>query len=118
MRATIAAAAVLAGIAAVFFLQAAPTAPRVIDGDTFDQGNTRVRLWGVDAPEMDEPGGPEAAEMLRRMTSAETRCEIEGRDRYGRAVMRCTVDLGCAMIAAGHAREWTRYSGGAFARCR
>jgi len=31
--------------------------PRVVDGDTIHIGKTKIRLHGVDAPEMDEIAG-------------------------------------------------------------
>ncbi len=31
--------------------------PRVVDGDTIHIGNTKIRLHGIDAPEMDEIAG-------------------------------------------------------------
>jgi endonuclease YncB( thermonuclease family) len=40
----------------------------VIDGDTYtimyDGEETSVRIWGIDAPELREPGGPEARDVL------------------------------------------------------
>jgi len=48
-------------------------------------------------------------------------CDLMDVDRYDRPVIRCKLpsgaDLGCEMIRQGHAEEWTRYSGGAYARC-
>ena len=29
----------------------------IVDGDTFDMAGLRIRLWGIDAPEDDQPGG-------------------------------------------------------------
>jgi len=31
--------------------------PRVVDGDTIHIGKTKIRLHGIDAPEMDEIAG-------------------------------------------------------------
>ena len=31
--------------------------PRIVDGDTIHIGNTKIRLHGIDAPEMDEIAG-------------------------------------------------------------
>jgi len=94
----------------------------VTDGDTLRAGDVGIRLWGIDAAEMHDPGGPEAKAALARLTSgAELRCEVKGGDRYGRIVARCDLpdgrDLACAMVAGGWARDWPRYSGGAYAGC-
>lgn len=65
---------------------------RVIDGDTIeivDAGGirTRVRLRDVDAPEMDEPGGPEAkATLERQVLGRKVYVPPYARDRYGRLV--------------------------------
>lgn len=42
----------------------------VIDGDTLRLANRseNVRLWGIDAPESDQPGGTEAKAMLQQLT--------------------------------------------------
>jgi len=63
---------------------------RVIDGDTIeieDPGGirTRVRLRREDAPELDEPGGPEAkAALADRLLGRRVRVVPYARDRYGR----------------------------------
>lgn len=65
---------------------------RVIDGDTLeivDAGGirTRVRLRSVDAPEMDEPGGPEAKAALKaQLGTGRLRVTPYARDRYGRLI--------------------------------
>jgi len=65
---------------------------RVIDGDTIeivDAGGirTRVRFQDVDAPEMDEPGGPEAkAALEERLMGHDVVVTPHARDRYGRLI--------------------------------
>ena len=86
---------------------------RVVDGDTFETAAERVRLFGIDAPERDEPGGSEAAAALGRLVgNADPICREVDRDRYGRMVALCsvgTIDLSLAMIRAGHAVAWCSY---------
>ena len=94
----------------------------VTDGDTLRAGDLRLRLWGIDAAEAHRPGGPEAtAAMLGLVAGHPLACEDLGLDRYGRTVARCFLadgtDLACAMVAAGQARDWPKYSGGAYAGC-
>ncbi len=95
----------------------------VTDGDTLRADGVGIRLWGIDAPEPDEPGGPEARAALQAFTAgAELRCEVKGTDRYRRIVARCDLpygrDLACVLVAGGWAQDWPRYSGGAYAGCR
>jgi len=65
---------------------------RIVDGDTLivriEGKNERVRLRRENAPEMDEPGGPEAKATLEKrfpVGSAVT-LEIHARDVYGRII--------------------------------
>ena len=84
---------------------------RVGDGDSFEvqlQGETRrlrVRLEGVDAPELDEVFGRESTTFLRGLI-ADRHVRITGRDmdRYGRLVARVLVngqDASTAVLRAG-----------------
>ncbi len=95
----------------------------VADGDTLRVGAVRVRLSGVDAPELSQrcgPGGRKvacgsmAAEWLRRRVEGRTiTCEIVDTDRYGRAVAVCRLreeDVGAALVDAGWATAYRRYS--------
>lgn len=97
---------------------------RVTDGDTLRIGATRIRLFGIDAPEShqrcpdreghDWPCGTVAAERLEALVANRTvRCKLEGSDRYGRSVARCSVegrDLGATIVGEGLARAYARYS--------
>jgi endonuclease YncB( thermonuclease family) len=91
--------------------------PEVVDGDTLRCGSRRVRLHGIDAPEMPShcrpgrecvEGDPFAStDHLRALTDrSELICTAVDLDGYGRTVARCEaggVDLSCAQIEAGHA---------------
>jgi endonuclease YncB( thermonuclease family) len=97
---------------------------RVIDGDTFDVGETRIRLHGVDAPEdaqtcLDANGAEWACgdwatqEARARWEGREAACEVVETDRYGRAVSRCAVngeDLGATLVSRGMALAYVAYS--------
>jgi endonuclease YncB( thermonuclease family) len=101
------------------------TAPAVHDGDTLRCGSERVRLFGVDAPEVRrgktpaEPFAYEARDELIRLTRGRVGCRFVERDRYGRFVGRCwsdaTPDVNAAVIRSGFASEYRRYSKGAYA---
>jgi endonuclease YncB( thermonuclease family) len=100
------------------------SAPAVHDGDTLRCGSERVRLFGVDAPEVRrgatpaEPLAYEARDELIRLTRGRVGCRFVERDRYQRFVGRCwsdaTPDVNAAMIRSGFATEYRRYSKGAY----
>lgn len=101
----------------------------VLDGDTFtatDPGGDpvgRVRLVGVDAPELTEGQcwSQDATTALRQLVITGTRVELtidpgQGeRDRYGRLLgyVRTTdaagVDVGLRLLEQGHARPWGQH---------
>lgn len=91
-------------------------APRVVDGDTLRIGKHRIRLWGIDSPEMSTSAGKAAKVWLRKFIDGRAvRCERKDIDRYRRVVAMCFVggqDLAAALVRAGHARDWPKYSGG------
>ena len=91
-----------------------------LDGDTLLVGVTRVRvrLFGIDAPEMTEPDGWFARATLDDLLAEHgpaVDCDVLDVDRYGRPVARCVAgvsDLGGAMIWAGGAVPWRTDSHG------
>ncbi len=92
---------------------------RIVDGDTFylDNVETRIRLWGLDAPERGQPGGNAAKRALREIAHGERlRCKEVDIDRYGRIVGQCFLsdgrDVAAMMIESGNGRDYVRYSGG------
>jgi endonuclease YncB( thermonuclease family) len=92
---------------------------KVVDGDTFylDGVRTRIRLWGVDAPETNEPGGAEATAALQSLVAGRRlACEEMDRDRFARIVARCRLedgrDLARLLLDLGLATEMTGFSGG------
>jgi endonuclease YncB( thermonuclease family) len=96
---------------------------RVIDGDTLAIGEARIRLHGIDAPELaqtctDSSGrawtcGAWSKAVLKRLTSGAVNCVEKDVDRYGRSVAACFVDgvdINAAMVAQGAAYAYVKYS--------
>ncbi len=96
---------------------------RVIDADTIDVGGTRVRLFGIDAPEMGQPcsadgrtwdcGAWTRDAVSNRFEGSYARCDTRDTDRYGRTVAQCSVDgqdMGRMIVRSGLAWAFRRYS--------
>lgn len=94
---------------------------QVTDGDTIRIGEARIRLKGIDAPEMAQrcsragrsyACGETARRALIDLVSAKTvRCRAVSRDRYQRILARCTVDgddIGARMVESGWAVSYGR----------
>jgi len=104
----------------------------VIDGDTIEIHGTRIRIWGIDAPESTQlcrnddsnlyQCGRAAATALAGMLWAIKRpitCSPVDRDQYGRTVATCSLgtpgpDIGHWLVANGHALDWPKYSKGKY----
>lgn len=102
-------------------MAAAPAAAQTaIDGDTIKLDGTTFRLWGIDAMESRQAcadgwaGGREATGYLAGLMRGRViACEARAVDRYGRTVAMCRADgedLGAAMVSAGMALAFRRYS--------
>ncbi len=88
---------------------------RAVDGDTLRLAGNRVRLLGLDAPELaqtcqdgggaDWPCGSAAFARLRELLAGgEATCVQRGHDRYGRVLARCSVgatDVASIIVAEG-----------------
>lgn len=95
---------------------------RAADGDSLAHGATRIRLEGIDAPELgqtcrrtggDYACGREAQQALARLIAGRAvSCRSARRDRYGRLLARCTaggVEVNRAMVEAGWAVAYGDY---------
>jgi endonuclease YncB( thermonuclease family) len=96
---------------------------RVKDGDTvvvsMGEGTVTVRIWGIDAPESDQPYGPYATQAVRKVAKGEPcRLIVRDRDRYGRVIGRVIttgerkLDVGLSLVHSGYAWACTRYASG------
>src|SRR3954452_7744490 len=102
-------------------LLAVPAAAQtVVDGDTIKLNGTTYRIWGIDAAESKQAcadgwmaGREGTAAMLELIKGRTIMCDGKATDRYGRTVALCRADgrdLGAAMVSAGMAWAFTRYS--------
>jgi len=90
----IAARSILAGMA-VALAGAAAAGERcsAFDGATLQCGREHVRVEGLHAPTLNEPGGAEArARLDRRIRQGELVIERQARDRFGRTLGRIYVN--------------------------
>ena len=101
---------------------------RVIDSDTISIADTRIRLWGIDAPERErtclgkygdiyECGRDSGAVLSELTLGRRLECTQRDYDRYGRVVAVCRTESGelnMAMVRPGWAVDDTKYSGGRY----
>ncbi len=96
---------------------------RVVDGDTLEIGGTRIRLFGIDAPERLQGcqaggelwlcGGLAKLRLQDRLSGHTVVCEERDRDRHGRIVAVCRAggeDLNAWMVSEGWALAYRKYS--------
>ena len=96
----------------------------VTDGDTIEIHGTRIRLSGFDSPESGSMCGNvnvyqrASLALSNFIGSRSVHCAPDGTETHGRTVAACTVsgaDLGEHMVLEGWARDWPRFSHGAYA---
>ena len=108
-------------ILAAIFLAAPPAMAGTLTirgADTIVVDGTPVRLNGVDAPELTTSAGKSAKRwMANSLAGKAIECQLNGERTYDRWVGVCYADggdIGAAVIAAGHALDCRRYSGGRY----
>jgi micrococcal nuclease len=95
---------------------------KVVDGDTVrvsiagEKKPVRVRLYGIDAPEKNQPSGPESSEALARLlpVGSAVLLDVVDRDHYGRLVAIITrqgenESANARQVSDGWAWYWSRY---------
>ena len=105
-----------------------------IDGDTIVVGLTRIRLWGIDAPEARQtcpsngimifgdrwPAGQMSRDYLKSLLLSNdpplnrvVNCKVIAADQFQRALARCmmgSTDLAAEMVEAGMAYAYRQYT--------
>jgi endonuclease YncB( thermonuclease family) len=105
-----------------------------LDGDVIVVGTTRIRLWGIDAPEMRQtcpsngimifgerwPAGQMAFAFLQSLLLSSdpplnrmVNCKIVAVDGYQRSLARCTIggiDIAAMMVEAGMAWAYRQHT--------
>ncbi|VAW20647.1 hypothetical protein MNBD_ALPHA12-785 [hydrothermal vent metagenome] len=96
---------------------------RVVDGDTIRLKGQRIRILGIDAPEMKQTcktsqgaiwacGQKSRQYLLSMLASKNLVCESRARDIYARLLARCMldgVDIGATMVRSGMAISYYDY---------
>ncbi len=109
--------------------------PKIIDGDTIHIGSNKIRLEGIDAPEMRQKckkeyfkikilagytfytdyycGEVSKKKLLNKIKKSKIRCKISSQDRYKRYLATCfkkRLNLNQWMVRNGYAIVYRRYS--------
>jgi endonuclease YncB( thermonuclease family) len=101
-----------------------PSRYRVPDGDSLERGGLRLRLYGIDAPELkqtckdgqgnDYPCGEQARTALRELVSGkDVVCKGRGEDKFGRVLAVCEagdVEINTEMVRLGWAVAYSAHS--------
>lgn len=93
----------------------------VIDGDTIIIKGTKIRLAGIDAPELDMPWGQKSKWAMVAICKGHTiTAKLDGERSYDRLVGTCFLpdgrDIGAELIRTGLALDLPFFSGGKY-RC-
>ena len=98
---------------------------KVGDGDSLQSGDIRIRLFGIDAPELKQQCAYQngvlwscGAAALRQLEALigvkkDLQCRLRDVDSYGRLIMQCfkgSIDIGAAMVRSGHALAYRHFS--------
>jgi endonuclease YncB( thermonuclease family) len=100
----------------------------IIDGDTLEIHGTRIRLWGIDAPESNQLcrgddsiqyrcGAKAANDLDSFLNKRPIDCVSVSLDQYRRTVAVCSidgVDLAEWLVRNGLALDWPTYSKGKY----
>jgi endonuclease YncB( thermonuclease family) len=101
-----------------------PSRYRVADGDSLERGGLRLRLYGIDAPELSQtckdgqgteyPCGTQARDALRDMVyGKDVTCKGRGEDKFGRLLAVCNADgaeINTEMVRQGWAVAFSAHS--------
>jgi endonuclease YncB( thermonuclease family) len=91
----------------------------VIDGDTIVIGRTKIRLAGIDAPELDRPFGQKSKWAMVDICKGHViTAELTGEWSHDRMVGTCYLpdgrDIGAELVGRGLALDWPMFSGGRY----
>jgi micrococcal nuclease len=88
---------------------------RVIDGDTFvfqtGEGSLTVRMYGIDAPEKNQPYGPESKAFLENYLHKKASLVTKGTDKYGRTLGILLIkgkNINLKMVQTGNAWRYKK----------
>lgn len=92
---------------------------RVIDGDTVVINSIRVRVAGIDAPELEHPWGKKSKWALVELCKGQiVTAHIKPELSHDRVVAECFLpdgrDLAAELVRRGLALDWPRFSGGKY----
>lgn len=91
----------------------------IIDGDSLVIQKTQVRLFGIDAPELNHPFGKKAKWALVSLCKGHViTAHVTEKDVHGRTVAKCFLpdgrDISAEMVKLGMAIDWPKFSGGKY----
>ena len=96
---------------------------KIVDGDSLyiNTHRPQIRLWGVDAPEINEKAYKAATKTLAKIAIGQyISCKKITIDKYGRTIARCFLNNGDEinrlMIESGTAKEYFRFTKGFYSR--
>lgn len=91
----------------------------VVDGDTIIIDKVRIRLAGIDAPELNHPFGKQSKWALAQLCKGQiVTALVKPELSYDRVVAECFLpdgrDLSAELVRAGLALDWPKFSGGKY----